>query len=414
MAVGIMSAERSRWLKFAMVMGPGIVVMLADTDAGSVITAAQSGARWGNKLLLFQFALIPVLFVAQELSARLGLTTGKGYGELITRGFGSILSRLTMAALIISCFGALVMQMSGIAGLAQIFGIPVWQTVVAMAAMIFTMVLSGSYHSLEKAALLLGAFELAFLAVAWRAVGTHHELLRGALDQPLADHDYLYLLAANLGTCIMPWTVAYQQSAVVDKGLTVEDMRMSRLETLGGAILSQLITAAVLIAAAASFHKDSRAQGLDSVAQIAAAFAEHLGSTFGHLVFALGLSGGALVATIVVCLTSAWSIGEILGLRHSLEHHPREAPIFYASFLLMLVVGGALVASGVNLVRLSIAMGVLNAMLLPLMLWCLYRLARHFLPAGQRIEGAYAVAVAALFLATGGVGLYAGLMGVFG
>ena len=414
MAVGIMSAERSRWLKFAMVMGPGIVVMLADTDAGSVITAAQSGARWGNKLLLFQFALIPVLFVAQELSARLGLTTGKGYGELITRGFGSILSRLTMAALIISCFGALVMQMSGIAGLAQIFGIPVWQTVVAMAAMIFTMVLSGSYHSLEKAALLLGAFELAFLAVACRAVGTHHELLRGALDQPLADHDYLYLLAANLGTCIMPWTVAYQQSAVVDKGLTVEDMRMSRLETLGGAILSQLITAAVLIAAAASFHKDSRAQGLDSVAQIAAAFAEHLGSTFGHLVFALGLSGGALVATIVVCLTSAWSIGEILGLRHSLEHHPREAPIFYASFLLMLVVGGALVASGVNLVRLSIAMGVLNAMLLPLMLWCLYRLARHFLPAGQRIEGAYAVAVAALFLATGGVGLYAGLMGVFG
>ena len=393
MAVGIMSAERSRWLKFAMVMGPGIVVMLADTDAGSVITAAQSGARWGNKLLLFQFALIPVLFVAQELSARLGLTTGKGYGELITRGFGSILSRLTMAALIISCFGALVMQMSGIAGLAQIFGIPVWQTVVAMAAMIFTMVLSGSYHSLEKAALLLGAFELAFLAVAWRAVGTHHELLRGALDQPLADHDYLYLLAANLGTCIMPWTVAYQQSAVVDKGLTVEDMRMSRLETLGGAILSQLITAAVLIAAA---------------------FAEHLGSTFGHLVFALGLSGGALVATIVVCLTSAWSIGEILGLRHSLEHHPREAPIFYASFLLMLVVGGALVASGVNLVRLSIAMGVLNAMLLPLMLWCLYRLARHYLPAGQRIEGAYAVAVAALFLATGGVGLYAGLMGVFG
>ena len=414
MAVGVMTADRSRWLRFAMAMGPGIVVMLADTDAGSVITAAQSGARWGSRLLLFQFALIPVLFVAQELSARLGLVTGKGYGELITRGFGPLLSRLTMAALIISCFGALVMQMSGIAGLAQIFGIPVWQTVMAMAAMIFTMVLSGSYHSLEKAALLLGAFELAFLAVAWRAVGAHHDLLRGALDQPFANHDYLYLLAANLGTCIMPWTVAYQQSAVVDKGLTVKDLKMSRLETLGGAVLSQLITAAVLIAAAATFYKDSRTQGLDSVAQIAAAFAEHLGGTFGHLVFALGLSGGALVATIVVCLTSAWSIGEILGLRHSLEHHPREAPIFYGSFLLMLAVGGTLVASGVNLVRLSIAMGVLNAMLLPLMLWCLYRLARHCLPAGQRIEGAYAVAVATLFLATGGLGLYAGLMGALG
>ncbi len=409
-----MAIDQRRWLRFVMALGPGIVVMLADTDAGSVITAAQSGARWGNKLLLVQFALIPVLFMAQELSARLGLVTGKGYGELITHSFGPVLSRLAMAALVISCFGALVMQMSGMAGMAQIFGIPVWETVVAMATMIFTMVLSGTYHSLEKAAILLGAFELAFLAVAWKAIGTSHGLLDDVLSQPVQSHDYLYLLAANLGTCIMPWTVAYQQSAVVDKGLTVKDMKISRLDTLGGAVLSQIITSAVLVAAAVAFHKDSHAQELDSVAQIASAFTQHLGGTFGHIVFALGLSGGALVATIVVCLTSAWSIGEILGLRHSLEHRPNEAPVFYGSFLLMLALAGTLVASGINLVRLSIAMGVLNAMLLPLVLWCLYQLARHRLPASYRIRGAYATAVAALFLVTGGVGLYTGLVGVFG
>jgi Mn2+/Fe2+ NRAMP family transporter len=404
----------NRWLRLAMTIGPGLVVMFADTEAGSVITAAQSGARWGSRLLLFQFALIPVLYLAQELSARLGMATGKGYGELITHSFGPLLSRLTMAALVISCLGSLVMQMSGMAGLAGMFGIPVWQTVAAMATMIFLMMLNGSYHSLERIAIMLGTFELAFLAVAWNAVGAQHEVLQGALDLPLGNHDFLYLLAANLGTCIMPWTIAYQQSAVVDKGLTAKDMKIAKLDTLGGAVLTQVITGAVLIAAAATFHRNGQATELGSVAQIAAAFDEHLGGSIGHVVFALGLSGGALVATIVVCLTSAWSIGEMLGLRHSLEHHPREAPLFYGSFVLMLAVAGVLVGSGVNLIRLSIAMGVLNALLLPLVLWCLYRLAQLRLPPEFRIKGGYAATVAALFLATGGIGLYTGLAGIFG
>jgi Mn2+/Fe2+ NRAMP family transporter len=404
----------NRWLRLAMALGPGLVVMFADTEAGSVITAAQSGARWGAKLLLFQFALIPVLYVAQELSARIGMTTGKGYGELISHGFGPFLSRLTMAALVLSCLGSLIMQMSGMAGLAGIFGIPVWQTVAVMAAMIFLMMWNGSYHALERVAIVLGIFELAFLAVAWDAVGKSHGLLDGALDLPLGDHEFLYLLAANLGTCVMPWTIAYQQSAVVDKGLTKKDLKLARLDTMAGAILTQVITSAVLIAAAAIFHQGGHPTELDSVAQIAAAFAAHLGGTFGHVVFALGLGGGALVATIVVCLTSAWSIGEILGLRHSLEHHPKEAPAFYGSFVLMLGAAGLLVSSGVNLVRLSIMMGVVNALLLPLVFWCLYRLARHGLPERFRLRGVHAAAVAVLFLLTGGVGVYAGLVGLLG
>lgn len=404
----------NRWLRLAMAFGPGLVVMFADTEAGSVITAAQSGARWGAGLLLFQLALIPVLYTAQELSARIGMTTGKGYGELITHSFGPLLSRLTMAALALSCLGSLVMQMSGMAGLAGMFGIPVWQTVAAMATMIFLMMLNGSYHSLEKVAIVLGAFELAFLAVAWRAIGTHHDVFNGTFNLPLDNHGYLYLLAANLGTCIMPWTIAYQQSAVVDKGLTAKDIRISKFDTLSGAVLTQVITSAVLIAAAAAFHKDGKGMALDSVAQIAAAFDQHLGGSLGHVVFALGLSGGALVATIVVCLTSAWSIGEMLGLRHSLEHHPKEAPMFYGSFVLMLAIAGITVGSGVNLVSLSIAMGVLNAILLPLILWCLYRIARRWLPPEFRLSGRYAAVVAALFLATGGVGLYTALVGILG
>src|ERR1700730_6124244 len=117
------------WRRFTVVAGPGIVVMLADTDAGSVITAAQSGARWGYRLLLLQFLIIPLLFVAQELTVRLALCTGKGYGELILKHCGRVLASLAIVTLFVSCFGALVTEMSGLAGVGELYGIAVWQTV---------------------------------------------------------------------------------------------------------------------------------------------------------------------------------------------------------------------------------------------------------------------------------------------
>jgi hypothetical protein len=115
----------------------------------------------------------------------------------------------------------------------------------------------------------------------------------------------------------------------------------------------------------------------------------------------------------VVCLTLAWSVGEVLGVQHSLEHHPRQAPWFYISLSLMLVAGGALVASGIDLVSLSIAAGVVNALLLPLVLGFLYCLARTALPAPLRLRGGYAVVVGFAFLVIAGVGLYAGIAGLF-
>jgi len=149
------------------------------------------------------------------------------------------------------------------------------------------------------------------------------------------------------------------------------------------------------------------------VAQIETAFTATLGPSIGRAVFILGLSGGALVATIVVCLTLAWSVGEVLGVQHSLEHHPRQAPWFYGALTLMLVAGGALVASGIDLVSLSIAAGVLNALPPPLVLGFLYRLARTALPEPLRLRGVYAAVVALAFLIISGVGLYAGIAGLF-
>jgi len=234
-------------------LGPGLVVMLANTEVGSVITAAQSGARWGYRLLLFQFMIIPLLYAVQELAARLALGTGVGYGELMRQHFGRGMTFVSIAVLAISCFGTLVTQLAGLAGVGQLYGVPVWTTIVVLIAGILLMVGLGAQRSVERAVIGLGLFELGFLIMAWKAHPDIGKLAGELREMPLADHDYLYLLAANLGTSVMPWAIFYQQSALIDKGLRPSHLKIARLDILIGAVLCQTVTAAVLIAAAATF-----------------------------------------------------------------------------------------------------------------------------------------------------------------
>ncbi len=403
-------ARRFSWRHLALAAGPGLIAMLADTDAGSVITVAQSGAQWGYRLLLPNLLLIPFMFMAQELSLRLGLGTRQGATELVLRRFGRMPAALLLITLGMSCFGALVSEMSGLAGAAQALGLPVRDATAGVVIGLILTFVTGSYRSVERVALFFGLFELAFLVMAWRAAPGVAPILQQAVELPMRDSGYLYLLAANLGTSIIPWALLYQQSASVDKGLGPGHIRGARLETFAGVVLCQTITLSLIVAAGATLGNGGP---LNTVLQIETAFTATLGPAIGRAVFILGLSGGALVATIVVCLTLAWSAGEVLGVRHSLEHHPRQAPWFYGSLTLMLVASGVLVVSGINLVDLTIAAGVLNALLLPLVLSLLYCLARTALPEPLRLRGAYAALVALAFLIVAGVGLYAGIAGLF-
>ncbi|MGA2189836.1 MAG: divalent metal cation transporter, partial [Steroidobacteraceae bacterium] len=124
--------QRHNWRQVLAMLGPGLVVMLANSEVGSVITAAQSGARWGYRLLLFQFMIIPLLYAVQELAARLALGTGVGYGELMRQHFGRGMTFVSIAVLAISCFGTLVTQLAGLAGVGQLYGVPVWTTIVVL------------------------------------------------------------------------------------------------------------------------------------------------------------------------------------------------------------------------------------------------------------------------------------------
>ncbi|MGO9743211.1 MAG: NRAMP family divalent metal transporter [Roseiarcus sp.] len=402
--------------RLAISIGPGVVVMLADTDAGSVITAAQSGAEWGYRLVLPQLIAIPILFAMQELTIRLGLSSGLGLAELIRRRYGRLATLLALAALAISCFGALVTQLSALAGLADSFGVSPRLVVGATVMFFIAVVTLGAYASVERVAILAGLFELAFLVVAWRAGPDFRQFSRDAADVPLANSSYLYLLAANIGTTFMPWAAFYQQSAMTDKGMRVEQLPGARLETLAGAILCQVVTAAIVIAGAATVARTGGdgGAGFGSIAEIAGTFTRTLGPVFGRGVFTFGLIGSALVAAIVVTLTVAWAIGETLGLEHSLERHPREAPWFYVAFVALLNLGGLLVVSGVDPLRVSIGVGVVNAVLLPVVLGFLYFLAIAELRGALALSRSYAVLIGVLFALVSGVALYSGLAGAFG
>jgi Mn2+/Fe2+ NRAMP family transporter len=387
--------------------------MLADTDAGSIITAAQSGAEWGYRLLLLQLVLIPVLYVVQELTVRLGIVSGKGHAELIKQHFGRGWAWLSVATLVLACIGALLSELSGLAGVGLLFGVPSPVTMILIVTALTFMAYKGSYLSVERIAIAVGAFEVVFVLVAWQAKPDLAALAAESVNIPLHEPKYLYLVAANIGAVIMPWMVFYQQSAVVEKKLKAIDLPAARLDTSVGAVLTQIIMAAVLVATAATLNSSNRLGSLDTVQQIAEAITPYLGNTTGKLLFALGLSGSAVVATIVVTLTAARTVSEVLGAKHYLEHEPHEAPWFYGIYTATLVVGAALIVSGINLVRLSVGVQVMNALLLPIVLAFLYLLARR-LPSAYRLRGTYAMLVAVVIAATVVFGVYSAMSGLAG
>ena len=381
--------------------------MLADTDAGSVITAAQSGAVWGYNLLLLQVILIPILFIVQELTVRLGIVTGKGHGELIKEKFGSFWAWISVGTLTIAGFGALITEFAGIGGVGLIFGIPLWASVGTAVVFLAVVALTGSYRSVEKIAILIGSFELAFVIIAVWAHPKIDVILTGMTQIPWSNPDYLYLAAANVGAVIMPWMIFYQQSAIVDKKIKVSDLRASRWDTILGAIITQIIMGAVLIAAAATIGKSDPGTPLNTVQQLTKAITPFFGNTFGTIAFSMGIIGAGMVAAIVVSLAMAWGLGEVTGYKHSLEHHPLDAPWFYTIYVVGLVLGGLWVISGTNLIDLSVDVQIMNALLLPVVLGFLYLLALKVLPEKYKLKGFKAIFVGIVILLTSGFGVFA-------
>ncbi len=392
------------WMLLA-ALGPGLLVMLADTDVGSVVTAAQSGAQWGYKLIGLQLILIPIVYFVQELTNRLGIVTGKGHGELIKEVFGRKWEIFSVLTLLIAVIGALVTEFTGILGVGALFGISKWVSVPAAALILILITTTGNYKKVEKTAIFIGLFELLFIIVAFMSKPDLSEIAKGFVNQPLMNGDYWLLISANVGAVIMPWMIFYQQSAIVEKKVKREEIKMSRIDTAIGSVVTQIIVIAVILIVAATIGKINPNAPLNSVEQIVNALTPFVGSLAGKVLFAAGIVGAGLVAAIVVSLAISWSIGELLNVPASLNNTIKEAPVFYAVYIVTIVLSAAIVLSGMPLVSLTIGVEVLNSLLLPIVLGFLIALAWKTLPKEFALKKWEKVILIIIYISTCSLGI---------
>jgi len=360
----------SRWLR---IIGPAWIVMLADVDAPSVITAGQGGTSSGYALLLPIFALVPILFLVQEMTARLALATGKGHAELIRSRYGPRWAAVSVGGMAVINFVAYVSEFAGIALGAAILGVPAPVAIVGALVLHAGAVLTGGYSVFERGAVLLSLALFSFVVL---AIVGHPNLGHLFADlNPLPSdvpHDYFSLVVAVVGASIMPWMLFYQQSASVDKKLTREDLKGSRIETLLGAFASQALMAAIVIAAAAAMES-APALSSATVTQLPEGLARLASGGTGWLI-AIGLMGSGLLALVVVSLSAAWGIGELMGWPHSLDLKPNEARRFYAVYFAEVIPAAVVALVSADLVRLCIEAMVFNVIVLALPLAFIVRL----------------------------------------
>ncbi len=404
------SAHPRRRLLFAglfAMWGPGLVVMLADTDVGSFITAAKSGAQWGYRMVLPQLVLIPVLYVVQEMTVRLGIHTGKGHGALIREHFGQRWALLSAGTLFASCIGALLTEFAGVAGVGELFGIPRTLTVPVAATFLIGIALTGRYRRAERVGIALGLAELVFIPAMVMAHPSLHAIGHGLGQLPLTNSSYMVLLAANVGAVIMPWMIFYQQGAVIDKGLLPHHIRRERQDTAVGAVLTQLIMLTLVLAFAATVGLHHPRAALNTVGEMSSALQPFLGAIGAKVLLGGAMLGAGLVAALVASLAGAWGISEVFAWTHTLNERPsRQSAKFYVTYALAHVVGAVIVLFSVNLIHLVIVVMVMNALLLPIVLGFLLALEARTLPIEHRMSGPYRFVATTLCLVVICFGLY--------
>ncbi len=406
----------SRLWRYLAVAGPGLIVAFADTEAGSITTAATSGAQFGMKLVLLQLLLIVPLFVVQEMTVRLGTVTGKGHAQLIREHYGLGWTWVSLGTMLITNLAALVTEFIGIAGVALIFGIPAAPLVLVSATLLIGIALSGRYKRAEVVALMLCLLELLFIPAAFAGHPNPATFVREGLfgSQPLANRDYLLLVAGNIGAVIMPWMIFYQQSATVDKQLRAKDMGFARVDTAIGAIATQVIMVAVVVTCAATLfvHHIS----VSDAAHAALALVPLTGSKWAGVAFGAGLLGASLLGALVVSLATAWAFGEAFAWRCSLNAGCFDAKRFYGMYTAMvLVAAGVVLIPHLPLIRITLWVEAFNAFVLPIVLGFLLVLSNDRSVLGDRVNSLIGNVVATVVaLVCVGLGLWMGTLTILG
>ena len=348
---------------YLIISGPGIIVMLADNDAGGITTYAVTGARYGYSLLWFLALLLPVAYFVQEMTVRLGAVSKRGHAEAIFESFGSFWGWFSLLDLILVDWLTLVTEFVGMTAAMGIFGVPPVVTVAVVSLVMAIMVAKGRYWTWEKIAFLFCAFNLIYIPCAFIVKPSMSEILHTGVIPNFAgafNNQMFFFLMANIGTTIAPWMVFFQQSSVVDKGLQEKDIPWGKIDTLVGSLMTVVVAIFIVIVTGTVL----RGEPVESAAQ---ASQELMGiNKYLGTFLAIGLFDAGFLGAICVSLASSWAFGEVFGWAHSLNNKIREAPWFYASYLFTLVTAGAVVLiPGAPLVLITLFVQVVAVTLLP-------------------------------------------------
>ncbi len=367
---------RRQFIIFLSVLGPGMIVMVADNDAGGISTYAVTGSKYGFSLLWIFIFLLPMAYYVQEMTVRLGAVTKRGHAEAVFDGFGPFWGWFSLIDLAITNWLTLVTEYIGMTAAMSLFGIPPWLTVITVTAILFAVVLSGKYWTFEKLTLFFCAFNLVYIPAALWAMETPtaptwSEVFRGFYrpDMGRFNTDLIFIILANIGTTIAPWMLFFQQSAVVDKGLDIHDIRYGKLETFVGSISTCVVAVFIIIATGAVFFYHTPPILIEDAKQTAEAIVPLLPYGQGELarkLFAIGLFDAGFLGALCISLSTSWAVGEVFGWAHTLNKNVKDAPWFYMVYLAMLITSGAIVLiPGAPLVSITMFVQVVAVTLLP-------------------------------------------------
>jgi len=363
---------RGRIALLLAVIGPGFITANVDNDAGGIFTYSQAGAQFGYSLLWTMIPITIALVVVQEMASRMGAVTGKGLSDLIREEFGFRLTFFVMVTLVVTNFGNVVAEFAGIASSLELFGISRFIVVPCAAALVWLMVVRGTYDSIEKIFLTASAFYVCYIIAGVLAHPDWKAAAFATVTRPQAagirNYGYLYMVIGLVGTSISPWMQFYLQASVVEKGVTIRQYAASRWDVILGCIFTDVVAWFIIVACAATLYASGRHDIGTSGADAAVAL-RPLAGEYAYLLFAAGLFNASLFAASILPISTAYAVCEGLGFESGLDKKFHEAPVFYWLYTLLIVFGaGVLLVPRLPLVYVSVLSQVANGVVLPFVL----------------------------------------------
>jgi NRAMP (natural resistance-associated macrophage protein)-like metal ion transporter len=350
---------------YLVIAGPGIIVMVADNDAGGITTYTATGAKYGFNLIWFLILLGPIAYIIQEMTVRLGAVTKQGHAEAIFDSFGSFWGWFSLGDLLLVNWLTLITEFIGMTAALSIFGINPIITVILVLILLIIMVLQGRYWTWEKIVLIFCLLNLIYIPAAFLVNPSWNQVLNGLVPNLPGgfSSDLFFFLMANIGTTIAPWMIFFQQSSVVDKGMKEKDIPWGKFDTMIGAVFTVLVAIFCIVVTATVLYGTN----IQSAADAARALLNV--HQYAGVLLAIGLFDAGLIGAICISLASSWAFGEVWGWAHSLNNKIREAPWFYLLYLIILISAALVVLiPGAPLVLITLFVQVVAVTLLPAIL----------------------------------------------